>query len=93
MADPHAWQSIANARIYVANIRDGLMNVDPVAANIYDNNAKSYLVELDALEKEVKAAIAKIPVDRRKVITNHHAFGYFGDAYGMGIHRAGRPVD
>jgi zinc/manganese transport system substrate-binding protein len=81
--DPHAWQSIANARIYVANIRDGLMKVDPVAANIYDNNAKSYLVELDALEKEVKAAIAKIPLDRRKIITNHHAFGYFGDAYGM----------
>jgi zinc/manganese transport system substrate-binding protein len=81
--DPHAWQSIANAKIYVANIRDGLMEVNPVAANIYDNNAKSYLVELDALEKEVKAAIAKIPVDRRKVITNHRAFGYFGDAYGM----------
>jgi zinc/manganese transport system substrate-binding protein len=81
--DPHAWQSIANARIYVANIRDGLMKVDPVAANIYDNNAKSYLVELDALEKEVKAAIAKIPLDRRKIITNHHAFGYFGDVYGM----------
>jgi zinc/manganese transport system substrate-binding protein len=81
--DPHAWQSIANARIYVANIRDGLMKVDPVAANIYDNNAKSYLVKRDALENEVKATIAKIPLDRRKIITNHHAFGYFGDAYGM----------
>jgi zinc/manganese transport system substrate-binding protein len=81
--DPHAWQSIANARIHVANIRDGLMKVDPVAANLYDNNAKSYLVKLDALENEVKATIAKIPLDRRKIITNHHAFGYFGDAYGM----------
>jgi zinc/manganese transport system substrate-binding protein len=81
--DPHAWQSIANAKIYVANIRDGLMEVDPVAANIYDNNAKSYLVELDALEKEARAAIAKIPIDHRKIITNHNAFGYFGDANGM----------
>jgi zinc/manganese transport system substrate-binding protein len=81
--DPHAWQSIANARIYVANIRDGLTKVDPAGASIYDTNAKSYLDELDALEKEVRAAIAKIPVDLRKIITNHDAFGYFGDAYGF----------
>jgi zinc/manganese transport system substrate-binding protein len=81
--DPHAWQSIANARIYVANISDGLTRVDPASAEIYDTNAKSYLVELDALEKEVKASIARIPVGRRKVITNHNAFGYFGDAYGI----------
>jgi zinc/manganese transport system substrate-binding protein len=81
--DPHAWQSIANARIYVANIRDGLTKVNPAVASIYDTNTKSYLVKLDALEKEVKAAIAKIPADRRKIITNHAAFRYFGDAYGM----------
>lgn len=81
--DSHAWQSIANARIYVANIRDGLAKVDPAGASIYDTNTKSYLAELDALEKEVRAAIAKIPVDRRKIITNHDSFGYFGDAYGM----------
>jgi zinc/manganese transport system substrate-binding protein len=81
--DPHAWQSVANARVYVANIRHGLVKVDPTRASIYDTNAKTYLAELDALEKEVKAAIAKIPVDRRKIITNHNAFGYFGDAYGM----------
>ena len=81
--DPHAWQSIANAGIYVANIRDVLVKVDPAGAGIYDTNAKAYLAELDALEKDVKAAIAKIPVARRKIITNHDAFGYFGDAYGM----------
>jgi zinc/manganese transport system substrate-binding protein len=81
--DPHAWQSIANARIYVGNIREGLIQVDSADASNYDTNAKTYLIKLDALEKEVKAAIAKIPVDRRKIITNHDAFGYFGDAYGM----------
>ena len=81
--DPHAWQSVANAKIYVANIRDGLTTVDPPGATTYDTNAKAYLAKLDALEKEVKAAITKIPVDRRKIITTHNAFGYFGDAYGM----------
>jgi zinc/manganese transport system substrate-binding protein len=81
--DPHAWQSIANAKIYVANLRDGLTKVDPAGASIYDTNAKSYLVKLDALDKDVRAAIGKIPVDHRKTITDHDAFGYFGDAYGM----------
>jgi zinc/manganese transport system substrate-binding protein len=82
-ADPHAWQSVANAKIYVANIRNGLGSADPAGKDIYDANAKAYLAKLDALENEVKEAIAKIPSDRRKIITTHDAFGYFGDAYGM----------
>jgi len=81
--DPHAWQSIANAKIYVANIRDGLGRADPAGKAIYDANAKNYLAKLDALDDEAKDAIGKIPADRRKVITTHYAFGYFGDAYGM----------
>jgi zinc/manganese transport system substrate-binding protein len=81
--DPHAWQSIANAKIYVKNIGDALRAADPAGADAYDGNVKSYLGKLDALEREVKAAIDKIPVDRRKIITTHDAFGYFGDAYGM----------
>jgi zinc/manganese transport system substrate-binding protein len=81
--DPHAWQSVANAKIYVANIRDALSRADPGGTAIYDANAKAYLVKLDALEGEVRQDIAKIPADRRKIITTHYAFGYFGDAYGM----------
>jgi zinc/manganese transport system substrate-binding protein len=81
--DPHAWQSVANAKTYVANIRDGLERADPAGRDVYDANANSYLARLDGLESEVKAAVAKIPPDRRKVITTHFAFGYFGDAYGL----------
>ncbi|HEY6979949.1 metal ABC transporter substrate-binding protein [Reyranella sp.] len=81
--DPHAWQSIANAKIYVANIRDGLSKVDPAGKAVYEANAKAYLAELDALEQEVRAAIVKIPADHRKLITTHDAFGYFADAYGV----------
>jgi zinc/manganese transport system substrate-binding protein len=83
VTDPHAWQSIANAKIYVANIRDGLGQIDPAGKSVYDANAKTYLARLDSLEQEVKAAIDKIPSDRRKIITTHDAFGYFGAAYGM----------
>jgi zinc/manganese transport system substrate-binding protein len=82
-ADPHAWQSIANAKIYVGNIRDGLISADPADKADYEANAKAYLGKLDQLEAQVKAAIASIPPKNRKIITTHDAFGYFGRAYGM----------
>jgi zinc/manganese transport system substrate-binding protein len=80
-SDPHAWQSVANAKLYVGNIRDGLIAID--AAEIFEANANTYLAKLDALDGEIKAAIEAIPPARRKVITAHSAFGYFGDAYGI----------
>lgn len=83
VTDPHAWQSVANARLYVANIRNGLIKADPAGKNVYEANATAYLARLAALEADVKAAIAKIPVERRRIITTHDAFGYFGAAYGM----------
>lgn len=81
--DPHAWQSIANANIYIANIRDALIAIDPGGAAAYRANADIYLGKLDALEQEVKGEIAKIPPERRQIITTHDAFGYFGSAYGF----------
>ncbi len=81
--DPHAWQSIANAKIYVANIREALIAADPEGALDYRANAEIYLGELDALDKEVTAEIAAIPPARRQIITTHDAFGYFGTAYGF----------
>ena len=82
-SDPHAWQSIQNAKIYVANIRDALGAADPAGKSAYEVNATGYLAKLDALETEVKAEIARIPADRRRIITTHDAFGYFHDAYGI----------
>jgi zinc/manganese transport system substrate-binding protein len=82
-ADPHAWQSVANARIYVANIRDALLAADPADAEAFRANAETYLANLDALDREVREAIAQIPPARRKVISTHDAFGYFAAAYGI----------
>ena len=82
-ADPHAWQSVANARIYVANIRDALVAADAPAAGVYRANAQSYLAKLDALDREVREAMARIPQPRRKVISTHDSFGYFAAAYGV----------
>lgn len=82
-ADPHAWQSVANVKTYVANIRDALVGADPAGADAYKANAAAYLVKLDALDAEVRAAVARIPADRRSVISTHDAFGYFAAAYGI----------
>ncbi|MPR11167.1 metal ABC transporter substrate-binding protein [Microvirga tunisiensis] len=83
--DPHAWQNVANVKLYVANIRDALIQADPGGKETYEGNAAQYLSKLDALDAEVKAAIAKVPADRRRIITTHDALGYFAAAYGIQV--------
>jgi zinc/manganese transport system substrate-binding protein len=85
ITDPHAWQSLANGRLYVANIRDALIAVDPAGKATYEANAAKYLDEIAGEETNVKAAIAALPGARKKIITSHDAFGYFGAAYGLEI--------
>jgi zinc/manganese transport system substrate-binding protein len=82
-ADPHAWQSVVNAKTYVGNIYEALVAADPAGKNTYQANASDYISKLEALDVQVKAAVAAIPADRRKIITTHDAFGYFGAAYGV----------
>jgi len=81
--DPHAWQSVRNAEIYVSNIRDGLMRADPQGRGTYEANATAYIQELARLDAEIRRAVATIPPARRKVITTHDAFGYFAADYGI----------
>jgi len=83
ITDPHAWQSLANGKIYAANIRDALIAADPAGKATYEANAKKFIDGMTAMEANVKAAVAKMPPERRKIITTHDAFGYFGSAYGM----------
>lgn len=81
--DPHAWQSIANARVYVANISDGLAAADPAGKDAYAANAAAYVARLDALDREMRELLDRIPPERRRVITSHDAFGYLAEAYGL----------
>jgi len=81
--DPHAWQSVANAKVYVANIRDALMAADPSDGAVFRANAEGYLAKLDGLDRDVRTAMAQIPPAHRKVISTHDAFGYFAAAYGV----------
>lgn len=76
--DPHAWQSIEAAKIYVANIRDGLIKIDPAGKASYTANAATYIAELDKLKGEIHAALAAVPKEKRVAITSHDALAYFG---------------
>lgn len=81
--DPHAFQSISNAKIYVKNIADAFCTADAANCDTYKTNAADYTKKLDATEADVKAAIASIPESKRLVITSHDAFGYFEHEYGL----------
>lgn len=81
--DPHAWQDVANVKIYVGNIRDALIAADAAGRADYEANAARALAALDALDAEVKAAFAAVPPAQRRVITSHDAFGYYAAAYGI----------
>lgn len=79
--NPHAWQSVANARVYVANLAAAFCRIDPSDCEGYRSRAKGYDEALAAVDRDVRAILDAIPADRRTVITSHDAFGYFGHAY------------
>lgn len=81
--DPHAWQSVENARIYVANIAAALCAADAEGCPAYEANAARYSGELDMLDAEIRASIAALPPERRTVVVAHNAFRYFEAAYGI----------
>ena len=81
VADPHAWQSLNNAEIYVRNIAQALSDLDPANAPSYLGNRDAYLARLHSLLKTTSARIADLPASQRKVVTSHDAFGYLGQAW------------
>ncbi|MCA3358709.1 MAG: zinc ABC transporter substrate-binding protein [Roseomonas sp.] len=81
--DPHAWQDLGLGQHYVRNIAAGLVAADPGGEALYRRNAEAYAARLAALDQWVRAEIAKVPAARRKIVTSHDSFGYFGEAYGV----------
>lgn len=81
--DPHAWQDLGHGQAYVRSIAAALAAADPDGAAAYRANAEAYLARLATLDAWVRAQVAAVPEQRRRVVTSHDAFGYFGDAYGI----------
>lgn len=81
--DPHAWQDIGNVIAYVRRIAAELSALDEINKSFYNANAERYLAELDALDQQIKTFTQSLPPQKRKLVTSHDAFGYFGAAYGL----------
>ena len=83
--DPHVWFDVSLWMSVVEEIRDTLVERDPADRAVYEANAERYLAELEALDEEVREALAAIPPERRVLVTAHDAFNYFGKAYGFDV--------
>ena len=81
--DPHAWQDLSNGRIYIKNIKNALIDLDPKNSDLYKKNFIAYDKILVSMDKSIKNRFSDIPKKNRKVITSHDAFLYFGRAYGI----------
>lgn len=84
--DPHAFQSVPNARIYVKNITNALCAANAENCETFKSNANAYDAKLAVLDSDIRAAVAAIPADKRAVITSHDAFGYLAHEYGLTFH-------
>ncbi len=83
--DPHMWMNPLDTINYVAQIRDGLTQADPAGKDDYARNAEAYIAQLQALDQSVKDQVSQLPVERRLLVTNHDALGYFAKAYDFEI--------
>jgi ABC-type Zn uptake system ZnuABC Zn-binding protein ZnuA len=83
--DPHMWMDPLNAINYVEKIRDGLSQADPAGKTIYSQNATAYIAKLQALDLWVKQQVNQLPANKRLLVTNHDALGYFAQAYDFKI--------
>ncbi len=81
--DPHVWQNIPNNKLMVDNIVEALAKADPDNADSYRANGAAYQLVLDKADGEIRAMIDAIPAANRKMVTNHDAFGYFIEEYGL----------
>jgi zinc/manganese transport system substrate-binding protein/manganese/iron transport system substrate-binding protein len=81
--DPHIWFSVPNAITMTTNIRDALVQADPSHAGTYNANTAAYVSKLRDLDKYIMDQVATVPPGQRKMVTNHDAFGYYIDRYGL----------
>jgi zinc/manganese transport system substrate-binding protein len=83
ITDPHAWNSMANGVIYATNVMNALIAADPEDADYFRKRGGAYIEQLKKLDEWAKSEFASIPQEKRKVLTSHDAFGYFGREYNV----------
>jgi ABC-type Zn uptake system ZnuABC Zn-binding protein ZnuA len=81
LTDPHFWLDPILVTQYVKNIKDGFIYFNPERKAIYTTNSGKYINQLEELDRWIEKSVQSIPLDQRKIITNHESFGYFADRY------------
>ncbi|MBM4411457.1 MAG: zinc ABC transporter substrate-binding protein [Chloroflexi bacterium] len=84
-ADPHVWHDPRNDIAMVDTIVKALSAADPEHAATFEANGRAYQERLRAVDREVQTIIDTIPAANRKMVTDHEAFGYFADRYGLTV--------
>jgi ABC-type Zn uptake system ZnuABC Zn-binding protein ZnuA/ABC-type Mn2+/Zn2+ transport system permease subunit len=83
--DPHWWHDPRNAEAAVREIERGLVAADPGHRAVFERNARAYLAKLRALDRGIARCVDSVPPARRKLVTDHDAFGYFAARYGIEV--------
>jgi len=83
--DPHAWMDVSNGLIYIKNIWQSIVELDPENEAYYTKNYEAYKKEITELDQYITDEIRKIPLDKRVLITSHDAFAYYGQRYGIRV--------
>lgn len=83
ITDPHAWNSMKNGEVYASNVMNALIKADPKDASYFRQRGAAYIERLQKLDRWAAAEFAAVPAAKRKVLTSHDAFGYFGQRYGV----------
>jgi zinc/manganese transport system substrate-binding protein/manganese/iron transport system substrate-binding protein len=79
--DPHIWHNPQNVKIMIGNIAAAFEAADASAKAAFEQNRTNYAATLDALDADIKAKIDSLA--NKKLVTNHDAFGYYVDHYGL----------
>jgi ABC-type Zn uptake system ZnuABC Zn-binding protein ZnuA/ABC-type Mn2+/Zn2+ transport system permease subunit len=83
--DPHWWHDPRNAEAAVRAIERALVAAEPARKAAFERNAAAYLAELHALDRGISECVGAVPASRRKLVTDHDAFGYFANRYGIEV--------
>lgn len=84
-SDPHAWMSASNGLIYIKNIKNALVQLDPSNQKMFEFNYEVYKNQLLEMDGYISKKINEIPIGRRILITSHDAFRYYGNRYGITV--------
>ena len=83
--DPHVWFNPYNIELWTLTIRDTLSQLDPANADTYKANAAAYLTQLQTLQHDLNVDLANLPDEKRVLVTDHDALGYFAATFGFKI--------